>query len=128
MKRISVAAALLWIFSVNAQITIGVSVSATGPGTSLGVPVQNAFNIMPKTIGSEPVRYILLDDASDPTGGAKVARRFAEDKVDLIIGSSTVPVAIAQGGVASEVRIPFLALCPIPIRGTSSAWYSSRHS
>jgi branched-chain amino acid transport system substrate-binding protein len=48
--------------------------------------------------------------------GARNARRFAtEDKVDVIIGSSTVPVALAQGGVANEARIPFIALCPIPI-------------
>lgn len=109
---------LLVFFSgpLFAEITVGVSVSVTGPGTSLGVPVANSFGIVPRMIGGEPVRYVLLDDASDPTAGAKNARKFAtEDKVDLIIGSSTVPVAIAQGGVAGETRIPFIALCPIPI-------------
>jgi branched-chain amino acid transport system substrate-binding protein len=114
----TLAAVLLLMFSTlaGAEIVVGVSVSATGPGTSLGVPVSNTFTIVPKTIAGQPVRYILLDDASDPTNGAKNARRFAtEDKVDIIIGSSTVPVAIAQGGVAGETRIPLIALCPIPI-------------
>ena len=109
---------LLTVFSCvsHAEIIVGVSVSLTGPGTSLGVPVQNAFGIVPRTMAGEAVRYILLDDGSDPTNGAKNARRFAtEDKVDIIIGSSTVPVAIAQGGVAGETHIPFIALCPIPI-------------
>jgi len=115
-KELPALALCLWAASAAAEITVGVSVSMTGPGTSLGVPVANAFGIVPKTIGGEPVRYILLDDASDPTAGVKNARRFAvEDKVDIIIGSSTVPVAIAQGGVAGETRIPFIALCPIPI-------------
>ena len=115
-KTLFIVASLAWLASAAAEITVGVSVSTTGPGTSLGVPVSNTFGILPKTIGSEPVRYILLDDTSDPTAGAKIARKFAtEDRVDIIIGSSTVPVAIAQAGVAGETRIPLIALCPIPI-------------
>lgn len=110
------AAATLIAPAALAQITIGVSVSATGPGASLGVPIQNTFALLPKTIGGEPVRYVILDDASDPTNGAKIARRFAtEDKVDAIIGSSAVPVATAQAAIAMETKIPFLALCPIGI-------------
>ena len=65
----------------------------------------------------------MLDDASDPTTGAKNARRFAvEDKVDVIIGSSSVPVALAQGAFANEARIPFIALCPIPIDATKQTY------
>ncbi len=116
MKRAFALALLACSLNAAAEITVGVSVSTTGPGTSLGVPVSNTFGILPKTVGSEPVRYILLDDTSDPTAGAKIARKFAtEDRVDIIIGSSTVPVAIAQAGVAGETRIPLIALCPIPI-------------
>jgi branched-chain amino acid transport system substrate-binding protein len=33
----------------------------------------------------------------------------------VIVGSNTVPVAIAQGTAANEGRIAFIALCPIPI-------------
>ena len=102
--------------AAGAEVVVGVSVSSTGPGASLGVHVAKAIALLPKTIGGEPVRYVVLDDTSDPTIGAKNARRFAvEDKADVIIGSSTVPVAIAQGSVANEARIPFIALCPIPL-------------
>ena len=102
--------------AASAEVVVGVSVSSTGPGASLGVHVAKAIALLPKTIGGEPVRYVVLDDTSDPTIGAKNVRRFAaEDKADVIIGSSTVPVAIAQGSVANEARIPFIALCPIPI-------------
>lgn len=101
---------------VSAEVVVGVSVSSTGPGASLGVHVSRAVALFPKTIGGEAVRYVVLDDTSDPTVGVKNVRRFAaEDNVDVIIGSSTVPVAIAQGAVANEARIPFIALCPIPI-------------
>jgi branched-chain amino acid transport system substrate-binding protein len=116
IRSLSALTLCLWAAAAAAEIVVGVSVSATGSGTSLGVPVSNTFGIVPRTIAGVPVRYILLDDTSDPTAGAKNARRFAvEDKVDVIIGSSTVPVAIAQGGVAGETRIPLIALCPIPI-------------
>ena len=99
-----------------AEIVVGVSVSATGPGASLGVHVANTINILPKTIAGEPVRYVVVSDASDPTTGARNVRKFAvEDKVDVIIGSSTVPVALAQAGTASEERVAMIALCPIPI-------------
>ena len=114
--KFAILVLLGWAGAALADITVGVSVSMTGPGTSLGVPISNTFPLLPKTIGSEPVRYILLDDASDPTTGAKVANRLvSEEKVDVIIGSSTVPVAIGQGGVANESRVALLALCPIPI-------------
>ena len=108
---------------VAAEVVVGVSVSATGPGASLGVHVSKAIALLPPTIGGEPVRYVVLDDASDPTTGAKNARRFAvEDKVDVIIGSSSVPVALAQGAFANEARIPFIALCPIPIDATKQTY------
>src|SRR6478672_8812133 len=82
--------------TAGAEVVVGVSVSATGPGASLGVHVQKAVALFPKMIGGEAVRYVILDDASDPTAGAKNARRFAtEDNVDVIIGSSSVPVALA---------------------------------
>lgn len=109
--------------TVCAELVVGVSVSTTGPGASLGVHVSKAIALLPKTIGGEAVRYVVLDDTSDPTVGAKNARRFAvEDKVDVIIGSSTVPVALAQGAVANEARIPFIALCPIPIDATKQTY------
>ncbi|TFY97560.1 ABC transporter substrate-binding protein [Ramlibacter rhizophilus] len=105
------ASGALW-----AEIVVGVSASTTGPGASLGLHVANAVAILPKTIAGEPVRYVMLDDGSDPTLGAKNVRRLvSEDKVDVIIGSSTVPVALSQGAVANESRVAFLALCPIPI-------------
>ena len=108
-------AALLAAALAHAEIVIGVSISGTGPGASLGIPVRNAFEVLPKTIGGEPVRLVMVDDASDPAQGAKLVRQLAEQKVDVIIGSSTIPVAIAQGGIASELKIPIIALCPIPL-------------
>ena len=117
MKKVLLCVALAGVSNIVwAEIVVGVSLSSTGPGASLGVPVGNAVALLPKTIGGETVRYVVLDDTSDPTTGSKNVRRFAtEDNVDVILGSSTVPVALAQGSVANESRIAFIALCPIPL-------------
>ena len=99
----------------QAEITIGVSLGTTGPGASLGVPYKNAFQLIPKTLGGEPVRYIILDDESKPDAAVKNARKFvSEDKVDALMGSNGVPSAVAMSQVAAETRTPMIALTPLP--------------
>ncbi len=101
--------------AANAEITIGVSLGTTGPGASLGVPYKNAYQLVPKTLGGEPVRYIILDDESKPDNAAKNARKFvSEDKVDALMGSNGVPSAAAMTQVAAESKTPMIALTPIP--------------
>lgn len=101
--------------AAQAEITIGVSLGTTGPGSSLGIPYKNAFQLIPKTLGGEPVRYIILDDESKPDGAAKNARKFvSEDKVDALMGSTGVPSAVAMTQVAAESKTPMIALTPLP--------------
>ena len=101
--------------TAGAEITIGVSLGTTGPGASLGVPYKNAFQLIPKTLGGEPVRYIILDDESKPDNAAKNARKFvSEDKVDALMGSTGVPSAMAMAQVATEAKTPLIALTPLP--------------
>ena len=101
--------------SAHAEITIGVSLGVTGPGASLGIPYKNAFQLVPKTLGGEAVRYIIIDDESKPDNAAKNARKFvAEDKVDAIMGSNGVPSAAAMTQVAAEAKTPMIALTPVP--------------
>ena len=81
----------------HADVTVGVIVGATGPGASLGIPYKNAFSVLPPTVGGEKVRYIILDDATDPSTAVKNARKLiTEDKVDVILGSSSVPASTAR--------------------------------
>ncbi|MBE7418816.1 MAG: ABC transporter substrate-binding protein [Ideonella sp.] len=101
--------------AARAEITVGVSLGTTGPGASLGVPYKNAFQLVPKTLGGEPVRYIILDDESKPDNAAKNARKFvAEDKVDAMMGSTGVPSALAMAQVAAEAKTPLISLTPLP--------------
>ena len=108
-------AAALGASTASAEITVGVSLGTTGPGASLGIPYKNAFQLMPKTLGGEPVKYIILDDESKPDNAAKNARKFvAEDKVDAMMGSNGVPSAVAMAQVAAETKTPLIALTPTP--------------
>jgi branched-chain amino acid transport system substrate-binding protein len=43
-----------------AEVVVGVSVSSTGPGASLGVQVANTIALLPKSIGGETVRYVVM--------------------------------------------------------------------
>ncbi|KWR87393.1 ABC transporter substrate-binding protein [Cupriavidus sp. IDO] len=121
----SVAAAVLACTAgaALADVTVGVSLSTTGPSASLGIPQKNSMPYLPERIGGEAVRYIVLDDASDPTQGAKVARRFvSEEKVDIILGSSAVAPSIAIAEVADETQTVQLAFSPIELKPGRGEW------
>ena len=60
--------------TVYADINVGVTLSATGPAASLGIPEKNTFALLPTSIGSQKVNYIILDDASDTTTAVKTPR------------------------------------------------------
>ena len=108
---------------VQAEIVVGVSLGITGPGASLGVHYRNAYQLMPKTLGNEPVRYIILDDASDPTNAAKNARRLiSEDKADVLMGSNGVPSAVQMAQAAAEAKIPMVVLTPANVSGNVLHW------
>src|SRR5690606_4432023 len=103
ISKLGVAVGLA-VFAVAAQadITVGVNVSATGPAASLGIPEKNTFSLMPKTIAGQKVNYIVLDDASDTTTAVKNARRFVtEDKVDVMVGSTITPNSLAMVDIAA---------------------------
>jgi len=126
MKLRIVAAALaagLAATAAHAEIVVGVSLGITGPGASLGVHYRNAYQLMGKTVGGEPVRFIILDDASDPTNAAKNARKLiAEDKADVLMGSNGVPSAMQIAQAAAEAKIPMMVLTPAALSGNALHW------
>jgi branched-chain amino acid transport system substrate-binding protein len=126
VKKLALVQALALAFAAGAawaDITIGVSVSATGPAASLGIPEKNTFALLPQTVGGEKVRYIVLDDATDPSTAVKNARKFTgEDKVDAIIGSTVTPGSMAILEVAFETKTPQIAMAPLPPAGDKAPW------
>jgi branched-chain amino acid transport system substrate-binding protein len=84
--------------TAQADVNVGISLPLTGPASGLGIPMKNYFALWPQTVAGEKINLIILDDASDPTNGAKNAKRFVtEDKVDIIMGSAATPVADRDG-------------------------------
>jgi branched-chain amino acid transport system substrate-binding protein len=105
------------------EITIGISISTTGPAAALGVPERNALDFVPKEIAGVPLKVIVLDDGGDPTNATTNARRFVtESKADVIMGSSTTPPTIAVSNVANEAGIPHLSLAPFPVTPERAKW------
>jgi len=104
-------AALATSLAAQADITVGVTLSATGPAASLGIPEKNTIELMPRTIAGHKVNYIVLDDASDTTAAvANVRRLVTESKVDVIIGSTTTPNSLAMLDVVAEAQTPMVSL------------------
>ena len=126
MKLASTIAGLalaLTLTSAQADINVGVIVSATGPAASLGIPEKNTFALMPTTIGGQKINYIVLDDASNPSEASKDARRLtSENKVDVIVGSTTTPASLAALEVAAETKTPIITMAPTPFAPDKAAW------
>ncbi|MFX7870848.1 hypothetical protein ABTK02_23035, partial [Acinetobacter baumannii] len=53
------AAMLACAGAAQAELTIGVVMSLTGPGSGLGIPAKNGFALWPETIGGEKVKLII---------------------------------------------------------------------
>ncbi|MDE2369046.1 MAG: ABC transporter substrate-binding protein [Burkholderiales bacterium] len=111
LKILAAATLLAALAPARADINIGVTVSATGPAASLGIPEKNTIALLPKTMGGQKVNYIILDDGSDTNSAVSNTRKFITDyKVDAIIGSTVTPNALAMIGVSAEGQTPTISL------------------
>jgi len=107
----ALAAALLADPAAASEINVGVTVSATGPAASLGIPTRNTVALLPAAIAGVKVNYLVLDDATDSTTAVKNARKLtSENKVDVLVGSNTVPNSLAMIDIAAETGTPMISL------------------
>lgn len=110
-------------FTSQAEITIGAVLTMTGPTSALGIPSHNNIKQWPTEIAGEPIRIVVLDDATDPTMAVRNTRRLvSEEKADVIVGSVATPIALAMADVARESGTPQLALSPVPMAAGSDTW------
>lgn len=106
-----------------ADVSVCVSLSATGPTSALGTPQQNSVKLLPTEAAGKTVRYTVFDDASDPGAATQNARKCVnEQAADVLIGGSGTPVAAAIAAVAGETQTPFLTLSPFVPQGKQSDW------
>jgi branched-chain amino acid transport system substrate-binding protein len=105
------AALLLAATVARAEVKIGSVLSLTGPAASLGIPEKNTIEILPKTIGGEPVRFIILDDASEPANAVRAARKLVdEEKVDMMLGPTITQTSLAMLEVIAPAKTPMISL------------------
>ncbi|WP_280156571.1 ABC transporter substrate-binding protein [Piscinibacter sp. XHJ-5] len=109
-----------------ADLKVGLSVSLSGPNSSLGIPyakgMQAALAYKPE-INGRKVQLIVLDDASDPSTAGRNARKLIEDdKVDILMGSSGVPASVAMAQVGKEAKTPMIGLSPLALDPNENPW------
>lgn len=121
------AAALAFTATATAQdLKVGLSISLSGPNSSLGIPYANgmkaAVSMYPE-INGRKVQLIVLDDGSDPTASGRNARKLVEEeKVDVLMGGSGVPATIAISQVGRESKTPTIGLSPIQLPPAEADW------
>ena len=98
-------------FPAQADINVGVTLSATGPAASLGIPEKNTFELLPTSIAGQKINWIILDDASDTTKAVTNTKKLiSEDKVDVVVGSTITPNSLAMVDVASAAETPMISM------------------
>ncbi len=112
--------------ALAADLKVGLSVSLSGPNSSLGVPyakgMQAALAYKPEVNGRK-IQLIVLDDGSDPTTAGRNARKLVEEeKVDVLMGTSGVPAAIAMAQVGRDAKVPMIGLTPIQLDPAENGW------
>jgi len=84
---VSLLIGALFAGTSHAQVKIGVVSSSTGPIAMVGIPQKNTVPLMPTKAGGQSIRYIPLDDGSDPTASVVAIKKLiSEENVDAIIG------------------------------------------
>ena len=127
--RFAAAAAIAAAFASSAMaadLKVGLVTSLSGPGASIGIPYQKgmlaAEAYMPEIAGHK-VQVTILDDGSDPTAAGRNARKLVEeDKVDVLIGSASVPALIAVSQVGRDAKTPIVGVAPINADPTVVPW------
>ncbi len=120
--------ALATAFTAQAgTIKVGITVSQTGPAASLGIPQRNSVALLPTEIAGQKIEYILLDDATDTTKAVANTRKLIdEDNVDVVVGPSITPAALAMIDIVGEKKVPMIALAAsakiIDPPGGARAW------
>ena len=114
-----VAASLAAGTAAQAEITVGFITSQSGPGSSIGVLYDRGMKAAVEyanSVGEEKIRLIQLDDGSDPSAATRNARKLVEEnKVDLLIGTSTAASTSAMVPIANELKVPMIAISPISV-------------
>ena len=98
-----------------APLKIGVIMSFSGPGAALGRSVNGSiaawFAMHHDLLGGRPVVLIKRDDAHAPETARRLAQELiVQDKIDILMGGSSAPEAVAMGEVSTQAKIPYFII------------------
>ena len=109
-----------------ADLKVGLSVSLSGPNSSLGVPYAKGMQAAlayKGEVNGRKIQLVVLDDGSDPTTAGRNARKLVEEeKVDVLMGTSGVPAAIAMAQVGRDAKTALIGLTPILLDPAENPW------
>jgi len=109
-----------------ADLKVGLSVSLSGPNSSLGVPYAKGMQAAlayKGEVNGRKIQLVVLDDGSDPTTAGRNARKLVEEeKVDVLMGTSGVPAAIAMAQVGRDSKTALIGLTPILLDPAENPW------
>ena len=98
-------------------IKIGVLLSTTGVVGFIGDPEQKAVELYVKKINDgggllgRKVELVSYDDASEPARASSLTKRLIEaDHVDLLIGGTITPNAMAMIPLVERAEIPYISV------------------
>jgi branched-chain amino acid transport system substrate-binding protein len=99
----------------GAPLKVGLIMSFSGPGASLGRAVlatfQAYFAMHGNQLGGRPVTVIRRDDAHSPENARRLAQELVvQDKIDVLVGGTSVPEAVAMGDVSTQAKIPYFII------------------
>lgn len=98
----------------NRELVVGSILSLTGGAASYGSDAEKGVQLALDEIRSQGdslrVQLISMDDKSDKTEAAKVARQLIDiNNVDVILGPAISPSALSVGKLAEERSVPMVA-------------------
>ncbi|HEX7381607.1 MAG TPA: ABC transporter substrate-binding protein [Nevskiaceae bacterium] len=106
-------AAVVPLSASAAEVKIGVTISQTGPAASLGIPEAQTLTLVPKEVDGVKLKYIVLDDATNPTHAVQNFQQLtSDDGVDVVLGSSTTPTSLAMLNTAEKTKTPMITIAP----------------
>lgn len=128
LVRTAVAASLLAAGAVAhaADIKVGVILPLSGPVAAQGMSTVDGIKAGVKyqdEVNGHKLKIIQLDDASNPSMTTRNARKLiSQDNVDVLIGTSSVPGAMALATVSREEQTPLVSFTPIELKDEAAAW------
>ena len=100
----------------TAPIRVGAVLSTTGPVGFIGDPQLKVLELYVKRINEQggllgrKVELITYDDQSDPTNANTFTKRLIDsDKVDVLVGGTVTPSAMAMAAQAERAGVPYVS-------------------